>query len=615
MRRLCGLDRIGRWMITLGLFALVGALACRGQEAAPQPTSAPPTAAAGAAPTTAATARPQPAATTPPAPAGDVVNIFGRKLPSDAAPLSQQYLIIPYQQEGEATEFAVSVYNPGGGSWDGGFSLAMLDRNGTMHPGSADSWEVSSNGLDWTFHIDPDLQWSDGTPVTSHDFVYTWRYYADPQHAYDFAWYFGSLGVKNWASVNKGEMPLEALGVEAVDDKTLVFHLEAPAPYAPGFMMYGSPLAKHQAEKYGPNYNNKPETAVSMTPWVLQEWIPNQHSKYVPNGKYNGRYKPYIERVKNVFAERHFDAYLNDEVDFANGPFAPADQERLVKDSQLAAERGAVQGDFRTDYLFFDYQKPPFNNVRVRQAFAHAIDRDAIIKNVVGEAAGIPAYGMLMPGFPDWVPPEELKKYQGYDPELARKLLADAGFPNGKGFPKLELALRQELEIGQAVAAAVVQQLKEVLNIDATVSNKDRKVYMEMLNNHQLQFAMVSYGFDYLDASNMLSVFKKNGRHNWNNEAWEQLRLKANSNNDPAERTNQMKELQRVLSEDVGGLFLYHRLQNQVIKPYLKGKSLEPNSAGFKGIHFPYWNPGFTIENQYEVYIGDNVKNYRRPPF
>ena len=219
-------------------------------------------------------------------------------MPGDAASLDQQYLRRNYLNEGEAIEFAVSVYNSAGGSYQSGMSLAMLDTDLQTAPGAADSWETSADLKTWTFNINPDLAWSDGTPVTAEDYVYTWQYYADPEHAYDFAWYFGSLDVVNWGDVNSGDKPLTALGVEAIDSKTLVFRLDQPAPYTPGFMMYGSPLAKHQAEEFGPYYNNDPATAISFTPWILEEWVTNQHAVFVPNMSYNGRLKPFIEKSK-----------------------------------------------------------------------------------------------------------------------------------------------------------------------------------------------------------------------------------------------------------------------------------------------------------------------------
>ncbi|MDP6514093.1 MAG: ABC transporter substrate-binding protein, partial [SAR202 cluster bacterium] len=250
----------------------------------------------------------------------------------------------------------------------------------------------------------------------------------------------------------------------------------------------------------------------------------------------------------------------------------------------------------------------------VRQAFAKAIDRQAVIDFVVGDSAGVPSYGILMAGFPDAVV-DELKQFQGFDAEAAQQLLADAGFPNGEGFPKLELALREETALRQAVADAVAGELKKNLNIDVTINNMDRKTYMAGLNEQSLQFAMVSYGFDYVDASNFLSVFKTDGRHNWNDAEFEALRVEAAGNADPTERSGQMVKLQEILSERVGSVFLWGELQNQMHKPYLKGSWREMNAAGWEGLQFPNWNTGFGVQNIYKLYVGDNVKDHNRSPF
>ena len=287
----------------------------------------------------------------------------------------------------------------------------------------------------------------------------------------------------------------------------------------------------------------------------------------------------------------------------------------MENDAGLMKERGLSPGDFRTHYLFFDNQSAPFNDVRVRQAFAKAIDRDAIINNIVGSEAGEPRYGMLIPGFPDAAGPDKLKQYQGLDVAAAQSLMADAGFADGAGFPKLELALRQETELFQATAAAVAQQLKENLGVDVTINNMDRKTYMGHLNGHDLQFAMVSYGFDYVDASNFMGVFKTDGRHNWNNKEFEDLRIEAGAMALSADRSAKMLKLQEILSEDVGSVFFWSQVQNQLHKPYLKGTWLETNEAGWSGLQFPNWNPGFGAQNIYEVYVGENVKEHTRSAY
>ena len=627
--------RFGTALLAVGALAvlLMTAIACSAsdeEEAAPAaaaPAAAAPAAAAPAAAAPAAAApapapapAPKPAAAKPapatkPAPAAKTKNVYGREMPADAAPMGDQFLKMNYNREGEALEFAVSVYNSAAGGFQSGFSLALLSTDLSTVPGSATGWSSSDDMKTWTFNLDKDLKWSDGVPVTAHDFVYTWQYYADPEHAYDFTWYFGMLEVENYGAVSKGEEPKEALGVEATDDYTLVFHLDTPAPYVPGFMMYGTPLAKHQAEKHGYYYSNDPATALSSNPWQLKEWIPNQHAEYEPNVNYTGSWLPYVENLKKVYGERSFDQYLAGEIDTVNGPFSPADQEYLMGDSNLLKERGLSPGDFRTHYLFFDFQSEPFNDLKVRQAFAKAIDRQSIMKNVVGEAAGEPRYGILIPGFPDAAGPDLLKKYQGFDAAAAKQLMADAGFADGAGFPKLELALRSESEIGQAAAAAVAQSLKKHINVDVTINNMDRKTYMAGLNGHNLTFAMVSYGFDYVDASNFMGVFKTDGRHNWNNKEFEDLRIEAGAMSLSPERSAKMIKLQEILSEDVGSLFFWSQIQNQLHKPYLKGPWRETNKAGWTGLQYPNWNTGFGAQNIYEVYIGDNVSDFARSAY
>ena len=193
--------------------------------------------------------------------------------------------------------------------------------------------------------------------------------------------------------------------------------------------------------------------------------------------------------------------------------------------------------------------------------------------------------------------------------------MADAGFADGAGFPKLEMALRQETELFQATAAAVAQQLKENLGVDVTINNMDRKTYMAGLNAHELTFAMVSYGFDYVDASNFMGVFKTDGRHNWNNEEFENLRIEAGAMALSDERSAKMLKLQEILSEDVGSVFFWSQIQNQLHKPYLKGTWRETNEAGWAGLQFPNWNPGFGAQNIYEVYVGSNVNEHTRSAY
>lgn len=509
-------------------------------------------------------------------------------------------------------DFAVSVYKRTDPAYCNVLStpLVRINKNFEIVPAGAERWEVSEDGLTWTYYLDKNLKWSDGNPVTAHDYVFTFQYQADPNHAWDFAWFWSDL--KNWDKAVKGEVPVTEIGVKAVDDYTLQFITEAPAPYLPAKALYARPLSKVAFEKYGEYYNNTPETSVSSSPWILEEWTKGKRMVFGPNLNYTGKIKPYLERMILIFGDPNTDflAYQNNEVDHASH-FTPADIELIAKDPVLSKEYHPGFGDFRTWYLGFNTYEPPFNDIRVRKAFAKVIDRDAIIANVVKQQ-GIAAYSFMMPGFPD-ASADELKKLDvnQYDPEAARQLLAEAGYPNGQGFPKLELWLRNETDLNKAVANAIAAMIKDNLGIEVEVSNKEAKLFMDTLNAHKLQFYMVSYGFDYLDPSNMLGIWVSTGRHAWKNEQFDNLIAQAASfTGDPAKRSQMFKDAERILVEDVPAVFIYHGTPGWMYKPYIKGEEFEPDRTGVATWHWPGLEDISMMA--LTTYISKDVEKYRK---
>jgi peptide/nickel transport system substrate-binding protein/oligopeptide transport system substrate-binding protein len=528
-----------------------------------------------------------PKATEPPAPAA-VVNAFGVTMPADAAPLDQQVLRL-LGPEGITTDFAVSVYKRSVNSYSDILStpFVRLNKNFEIVPAGALTWDVSTDGTVWTFKMDPDLKWSDGNPVTADDVVFTFQYQADPKHAWDFAWFW--TDIKNWNEAIAGKVPTSEIGVKKVDDYTVQFTTVAASPYFPSKAIYVRPLSKVAFEKSGEYYNNTPETSVSSTPYVLTDWTKGKGMSFGPNKNYTGKVKPFIERIVFTFGENanQFRAYQNDEVDQADS-FTPADIDLISNDPVLSKEYHPGYGDFRTFYLGFNTYEKPFNDLKVRQAFAKAIDRDAIITNIV-KRQGIPAYSFLMPGFPastsDVLKNEDINKF---DVAAAKKLLADAGYPDGKGFPKQELWLRQESDLNKSIAGAIAAMLKENLGIDVEVSNKETKLFMDTLNAHKLPFYLLSYGFDYLDPSNMLGIWTSSGRHAWKNETFDKMVTEATSLvGDPAKRDQMFKDAEKILVDDAGGVFIYHSTPGAIYKPYMKGTELEPDKTGVAAWHWP----------------------------
>jgi len=611
------------WSITLLLVMLAFVLsACGGT--APVPASQPTTAPAAGAPTTAAAA---PAPTSAPAAAaptsapaeqpaaGGILN--GVTLPPDAAPPDQQVYIAHYDNTADFTtiDFFESVYKRGGAVADIlADSLVRLDKNFKVQPGAATKWEVDSSGLVWTFHLDPNLMWSDDTPVTADDYVATFRYGADPKHAWDFTWFFGGV-IKNWNDVVAGKQPVDQLGVKAVDANIFQVTTESPAPYLPAMMLYSDAMQKKALEAHGGLYNSDPATSVSAGPFVLKEWRKGDRVVYEANPKYKGTNKPFIQKIIVIGAapSTDFAAFQAGEIDFVSGSnLSPADNEIIASDPELQKDSHPQPNDFRTDYLFFDTKNPPFDNVKVRQAFSHVVDRDALIKSIVKPSQGIPAYSFLMPGFPA-SNSEGLKDIQSYDVAKAKQLLADAGFPDGKGFPKITLWLRNEAPVRQAVAQAIAASIKQNLGIDVDVSNKETKTFMDALNAKptQVQFGMVSYGMDFLDPFNMLSVWLGGGRHNWNNSQFDDMVKKAASfTGDPNERIKMFQEAEKLLVTEAPGVFIYHRYQSDLYKSYLKGSELEPDANGVAAIHWPGYSSFSAVIGS--MYISKDVANSNR---
>ena len=542
--------------------------------------------------------------------------MFGAKLPADAAPYNMQVWTEPCDIKANQItfDFQVQVYQRfclGDLFQD---QLVNLDKDFNVIPNSAEKWEVSADGLTWTFHIKKGLQWSDGTPVTANDWVATYQYLPDPKHAWDFAWFYAGV-LKNWDEIVAGEKPVTELGVKAVDDYTLQFTTKVPWPAFPAMMQFGFLLSKNQMAKYGPTYNSKVETSLSAGPYKLSKLEPGKTIELVANDKYKGFRQPKLQKLIAVYMDMStaFAAFQNKEIDHLGyEAISPADMDIIQKDPVLSKNYFPHFGDFRTDYLVMDTYNKPFNDINVRKAFAKAVDREAIVKNVLTPIKGKPAYAFLMPGFPASDKEGKLKDLQSYDCKAAKDLLAKAGYPDGKGFPKQEMWLRNEGAAYQAVYQAVAASISSCLGVQIEVSNKDFKVYMDALNAKptKITFGAISYGMDFLDPSNMLGIWLSSGRHSWKNDQFEKLVKDASSlTADPAKRTQMFMDAEKILVDDVGGIFIDHRWAGDLFQPYILGDCFrKPDSIGVSAWH---WGNDWCWGDFYVSKDVANAKTYR----
>jgi ABC-type transport system substrate-binding protein len=539
-------------------------------------------------------------------PAADAaVHAQDASLPDDAAPPDQQVFVLANSVQTDKTpDFYESVYDRLSEASSDIFSepLVRLNRDFELIPAGALEWGSNDDGTVWTFKLDPALVWNDGNAVTANDWVTTFRYGADPDHAWDFTWYFQGV-IKGWDDAIAGNIPLEELGVrQGADEHELIVETQAPAPYLPAMLLYSCTLSAAALSEHGPLYNSNPETSVSSGPMKLAEWLIDQKVTYEKNPDYKGKLVVPVNKVVIKLADpaTYFIMYQNNEIDYMQYP-APADL--VVAQSDFPDQIYSSVGDFRTHYLFFDVTKEPFDKREVRQAFSHAIDRDAIKAQILGPA-GVPAYSWLAPGFPA-ANGEALSGIQNFDVAKAKELLAAAGYSDPSTFPPQTLEVRNPTPLIASVSQAVGSMLRDNLGIQVEIQNVDQGTFMDALTAKptQILFGFVSYGMDFFDAYNMLSVWLSGGRHSWSNPEFDKLVKEGGSFiGDPGERTKMFQDAEKILVEDVPGVFVYHETPVQLIKPWVKGEFKEPDKNGIASLHWPGYTSMSTVPA--ELYIG-----------
>lgn len=531
-------------------------------------------------------------------------------LPEDAAPLEDQVWRVPSAVGAAVTvDFYERVYERPAMADLFSPALVFLTKDFEIVPGSATEWTGSEDGKTWTFTLRDDIMWSDGTPLTAADYVKTFQYAADPAHAFDFAWFWRD-DLLNFTEVADGELPLEDLGVrQGTSEYELVFETVNAAPYLPAKLLYSMPLSKAALETHGELYNSNPETAVSSGPFIVSEWIQDQTLTYTRNEAYTGPWVVPMQRIVMKFATpaSYFTLYEAGEIDYMEGP-APAELQLMQADPEREGEIYQGVGDFACLYFFFDVTTAPFDDILVRQAFSHVIDREAMKAQIWGPQANI-APSFLAPGFPA-SNTEELASIQTFDVELGRQLLAEAGYPDGEGFPSLTMTVRGDgspIEI--ATTQAYGSMLTEHLGIPVELQTMDRQAFYDDMRS--ILFGWVSYGMDYFDPSNMLSVWKTGGRHPWTNADFDASLAEATVFlGDEAERTAMFQEAERILVEDVPAVWAYFVTPIQLIKPYVRGEALAPDVNGIAAIHWPGFAANGTVSQT--LYIGADAPSGRQ---
>ena len=433
--------------------------------------------------------------------------------------------------------------------------LTVYDAKGKVIPGTAESWTVSDDGMVYTFKIRDNAKWSDGSPVTAADFVYSMTRVLDPVTAAGYANIL--FPIKNAEAFNQKKAKASDLGLKAVSDKTLEITLERPTPYFLQLMCHYTaiPVNKASIDKYGKDFT-KPGKMVTNGAYMLTEYVANDHVTAVKNPHYWDAANVKIDKViynpseDQSATERMFET---GELDLVYN-FQADQRDFLTK--KLSNDHVYASPALSTYYYAFDTRHEPFSDVRVRKALSMAIDRDFLAEKIYG-GAQLPTYNIVPPGMEGYTPPKaDIADMDQLDREDAAKaLLKEAGY--GEGGKPLTIDIRYNTNENHKKVAIAVADMWKALgnNVTVTTQNLDVKAHYAYLQEAgKFDVARAGWTADYADPENFLNLLVSTNKTfnygHWSNAKFDELMKASYAERDPAKRMKIMQDAEAVaLSE------------------------------------------------------------------
>jgi len=429
--------------------------------------------------------------------------------------------------------------------------LTRLDKDSIASPGVAESWDISEDGLTYTFHLREDANWSNGDPVVAEDFVYAWKYMLNPETASSAA--FLGYFIKGGEAYNTGEGSEEDVAVTAVDEKTLEVVLEAPTGFFldlltnPAFF----PI-NHQVAQENPQWHAEAESFVANGPFMLESWEHDSEMVFAKNPEYWDSDAVKLDKVHFAMVNDNNTQYQMFETgDLDTASIPPELSDQLIEgDNVFIGESGGLE------FYRFNVTMEPFQNKKIRQAFSYAINRQDITEFVVKNAVE-PAYGFVSPGF-HTPSGGDFRDGNGdlvtFDPELAKQLLEEGMEEEGyEELPPVVLTYSTS-DINKAVAETMQSMLSENLGVDVTLENMEWNVFSEAQQNLELQFSRSSFLNDYSDPVNFLESFITDSymnRTGWSNPEYDELIEKGKTETDEEQRFEYLYEAEKMLAEEM----------------------------------------------------------------
>ena len=465
-------------------------------------------------------------------------------------------------------------------------------QSGEVVPRLATGWDTTSDGLTWTFSLRDDVYWAHYDPQTSesvrerlltaHDVAYAVRRFFDPATAAPMA--YAAYAIKNAREINTAEIDdMDALGVQALDDHTVQFTLVEPAAYWPSLMamIWFSPVPREAIEQHGPEWTEAGNTW-TYGPYLLGEWKHDHRIELIQNPHYYDAKAVSIATINVLLAvdsSTLVTMYETGELDTTM--VAPGELDRLRADPELSQQLQVVPVP-TTNYVGFNLGKAPVDSALVRKALSAAIDREALVQNVL-RGDEVPARTFTAPGV--FGSPAGDPAFAGitFDPEQARQWLAEAGYPGGQGFPTLQLWFTHTAAGGNPfpkIAPFIQQQWGEHLGVEVKLASQEWKAYLQTINTDPPAVWSIGWNAVFPDAHCTL-LWPFHPTEGMDKLRWDpadpaaqrymELTEQAAAETDAEVRRALYFEAEQILCEEQAGVIpLYHETERWLTKPYVE---------------------------------------------
>lgn len=439
--------------------------------------------------------------------------------------------------------------------------LTRLGKDNVPVPGIAESWEISPDGLHYTFHL-RESKWSNGDKLTAHDFEYSWKRALSPKLGAEYAYQLFYL--KNGEKFNKGQVKDSKVGVKAPDDRTLMVELEAPTPYFLSLTSFPTllPMNKAVAESQPDTWAAKAETYVGNGPFRLVKWQHRYEMQFEKNPDYWDAEKVKLDGILFTMMEEATTAlssFESGQLDYMeNPPFHEI--ERLKKENKLS-----VSPLIGTYFVRFNVTRVPFKEQNARRAFCAALRRNELVNDVL-KGGQKSAFAFVPYGIPD----ADGKDFR----ENGGVFFSE----RGKGWPlsfssgSLEY-LYDTNELHKIIAEAFQGMWKKNLGVNVELRNVEWKVYLQTVRDLKYTLARARWYGDYIDPMTFLDMFVTNGGNNqtgWSNKKYDALISAAKKENDKMKRSQELHEAEKILMDEMPICPVFFLTDQYLSQPYVK---------------------------------------------